>query len=45
LREEKIKKIYNIKNKRQYMEAIIDYMAGFTDNFAIRCFNEVVSII
>jgi len=41
----KVKKPYNITNKKEYYEAIIDYMAGFTDNFADSCFKEIVSIV
>jgi dGTPase len=41
----KIKKPYDIKNEKEYCKAIIDYMAGFTDNFANRCFNEILPIV
>ena len=41
----RVGKIYDIKNEREFLIAIMDYMAGFTDNYAIRCFNDIVSII
>lgn len=41
----RVKKIYDITDEQQFLNAIIDYMAGFTDNYAIKGFNEIVSII
>ena len=35
--------IYDITDIVQYRRAIIDYMAGMTDNFAIRVYNEIIS--
>ncbi|OBR91977.1 MULTISPECIES: deoxyguanosinetriphosphate triphosphohydrolase family protein [Clostridium] len=35
-------KIYDLKNYRDYIQAIIDYTSGMTDNFAIRVFNEML---
>ena len=39
----KNKKIYNIKNEKDYLRSIIDFIAGMTDNFAIRVFNELTT--
>ncbi|MBV6456545.1 MAG: Deoxyguanosinetriphosphate triphosphohydrolase-like protein [Bacteroidales bacterium] len=35
--------IYDIADIVQYRRAIIDYMAGMTDNFAIRVYHEIIS--
>ena len=35
--------IYDITDKRQYKKAIIDYISGMTDSFAIRTFNEIIT--
>lgn len=35
--------IYDLHDRTQYRRAIIDYMAGMTDNFAIRVYNEIIS--
>jgi dGTPase len=37
------KVLYQIENRRDYLLAIIDFMSGMTDNFAIRIFNELTS--
>jgi dGTPase len=39
----KNKKIYNIKNEEDYLRSIIDFLAGMTDNFAIRVFQELTT--
>jgi len=40
-----IRPIYNIKEEKDYMRAIIHYMSGFTDNFALSAYDDVKSII
>ncbi|NSW92082.1 MAG: hypothetical protein HPY74_15670 [Firmicutes bacterium] len=35
--------IYNIQNEKDYYLAIIDYISGMTDSFAIKVFNELTS--
>jgi dGTPase len=35
--------IYNLSDHRDYKRAIIDYIAGMTDNFAIRVYHEIIS--
>lgn len=35
--------IYNIENENDYIRAIIDYISGMTDSFAIKVFNELTS--
>lgn len=35
------KTIYDIQNKNQYIKAVIDFIAGMTDNFAIKVFEEL----
>jgi len=42
---QKVKPVYLIKNKKDYMKAVIHYISGFTDNFAISCYNDVKSIV
>lgn len=34
--------IYNIEDKRDYQKAIIDFIAGMTDNFALKVYNEII---
>jgi len=37
------KVVYNIKNdEKEYYKAIIDYISGMTDNFAIDSYNEII---
>jgi len=38
-------KIYDIKNKEDYSQAIIDYITGFTDNFASTSFQQLISVV
>ncbi|HPV88594.1 MAG TPA: hypothetical protein PKU85_05225, partial [Bacteroidales bacterium] len=35
--------IYDLSDRVQYRRAIIDYIAGMTDNFAIRVYHEIIS--
>ena len=35
--------IYDLSDRTQYRRAIIDYIAGMTDNFAIRVYQEIIS--
>ncbi|NMA85024.1 MAG: HD domain-containing protein [Epulopiscium sp.] len=36
-------KIYNLGNEYDYKQAIVDYISGMTDAFAIRAFNELIN--
>ena len=38
----KNKIVYNIENEKDYNRAIIDFIAGMTDNFAIDIYNEII---
>lgn len=38
----KNKIVYNIENEKEYSRAIIDFIAGMTDNYAIDMYNEIV---
>lgn len=42
-RKYKNKIVYNIDNQNDYRYAIIDYISGMSDNFAIKVFNEIIS--
>ncbi len=35
--------LYDLKNKKSYNQAIIDFISGMTDSFAINIFNELTS--
>jgi len=35
--------LYNLKNKKEYLEAILDFISGMTDNFAIRVYDELIT--
>lgn len=35
-------KIYNLSDKDSYIQAIVDYISGMTDNYAIKIFNEII---
>lgn len=37
------KVVYNIENENDYKQAIIHYISGMTDNFAIKVFQELIS--
>lgn len=37
------KLVYNIISKEHFIKSVIDYIAGMTDNFAIRTYNELIS--
>ena len=34
--------IFNVFDKKDYYKAIISYIAGMTDNFAIEIYNEII---
>lgn len=38
----KNKALYDLKNKKDYARAIIDYIAGMTDNYAIEIYEEII---
>ena len=35
--------IYNIENYEDYKKAVVDFISGMTDSFAIKMFNEIIS--
>jgi len=35
--------LYDLKKEKDYLKAIIDFISGMTDNFAIRAFNEIIT--
>ena len=35
--------LYNLESKKEYIQAIVDYISGMSDNFAIRIFNEITT--
>ncbi|WP_197702829.1 hypothetical protein [Thermoanaerobacterium sp. RBIITD] len=35
--------IYDLENKNDYIQSIIDFISGMTDNFALRIFDELTS--
>jgi len=35
-------KIYNLMDKDSYIQAIVDYISGMTDSYAIKIFNEII---
>ena len=35
--------LYNIENQKDYQQAVIDFISGMTDHFAIKIFNEITS--
>ena len=35
--------LYWLNNRTDYAQAIVDYISGMTDNFAIRIFNEITT--
>ena len=37
------KVIYNVEIQKEYRKAIIDFVSGMSDNFAIEMFNEIIS--
>lgn len=37
------KVIYDIENKKDYDTAVIDFISGMTDSFAIKMFNEIIT--
>ncbi|MFR2534032.1 MAG: deoxyguanosinetriphosphate triphosphohydrolase family protein [Clostridia bacterium] len=38
----KNKVLYNLQNKQDYAKAIIDYISGMTDNYAIEMYEEII---
>ena len=36
-------KLYNLNNKSEYAKAIIHYISGMTDKYAIDTYNEIIS--
>ena len=45
LHREKLKNrvIYNINEEKDYLKAIIHFISGMTDNYAIKIYNEIIS--
>lgn len=39
----KNKILYNMNNEKDYYRAILDYISGMTDNYAIETYNEIIS--
>ena len=37
-----MKKIYDLTRADDYKQAVIDYLAGMTDNYANKCYNELL---
>ena len=37
------KTVYDLNNEKDYYKAIIDYMAGMTDQYIVRIYNELIS--
>jgi dGTPase len=35
--------LYKIENKNSYTQAVIDYIAGMSDNFSLMVFNELTT--
>jgi len=35
--------LYSLENKKDYIQAIVDYISGMSDSFAIRIFNEITT--
>ncbi|MCC8197370.1 MAG: hypothetical protein LIP06_02025 [Tannerellaceae bacterium] len=35
--------VYNIQDEQEFCRAIIDYIAGMTDNFTIKSYHEIIS--
>ncbi|MBP2639297.1 MAG: dgt 1 [Firmicutes bacterium] len=35
--------LYNLDDKKEYIQAIVDYISGMTDSFAIRIFQEITT--
>ncbi|MBN2411407.1 HD domain-containing protein [candidate division KSB1 bacterium] len=36
-------KIYNLHKKKDYLRAILDFISGMSDNFALKCYYELIS--
>ena len=39
----KNKIIFNIENEKEFYQAIIYYISGMTDNYAINMYNKIIS--
>ena len=37
------KVIYDLNNEKDYYRAVIDYIAGMTDQYVVRIYNELIS--
>jgi dGTPase len=37
-------KIYDLRDKSSYIQAIVDFISGMTDSFAIKVFNEIIKL-
>jgi dGTPase len=37
------KKIYDLSDKKSYYRAVLDYISGMTDKFAVSSFNELIT--
>jgi len=35
--------LYNLENRKDYVQAIVDYISGMSDSFAIKIFNEITT--
>ena len=42
-KEGKNRKLYSLKDKKDYAKAIIHYISGMTDKYAIEMYNEIIS--
>ncbi len=44
-RDKKYKNVllYNLNEEKDYSRAIVDFVAGMTDSFAIKVFNEIIT--
>ena len=38
----KNKSVFNIENEKEFCQAIIYYISGMTDNYAINVYNEII---
>jgi len=35
--------VYSVNNNKDLVRSVIDFISGMTDNFAIKCYNEIIS--
>ena len=40
---ENVKVYKSLQSERLYARAVLDYIAGMTDRFAVKCFNELIT--